>query len=34
MTVKKTLTFSVVALGLALTLGACGTSGEVIAQLG
>lgn len=28
MTVKKTLTFSVVALGLALTLGACGTSGE------
>jgi len=28
MTVKKTLTFSVVALGLALTLGACGSSGE------
>lgn len=28
MTVKKTLTFSAVALGLALTLGACGSSGE------
>ncbi|MBE9108220.1 hypothetical protein IQ273_02135 [Nodosilinea sp. LEGE 07298] len=28
MTIKKTLTFSVVALGLALTLGACGSSGE------
>ncbi len=28
MTVKKTLTCSVVALGLALTLGACGSSGE------
>ncbi|MBE9156443.1 hypothetical protein IQ265_06315 [Nodosilinea sp. LEGE 06152] len=28
MTVKKTLTFSIVALGLALTLGACGSSGE------
>ncbi|MGG6239337.1 hypothetical protein [Leptolyngbya sp. KIOST-1] len=28
MTVKKTLTFSAVALGLSLTLGACGSSGE------
>jgi hypothetical protein len=28
MTIKKTLTFSVVVLGLALTLGACGSSGE------
>lgn len=28
MTVKKTLTFSAVALGLVLTLGACGSSGE------
>ncbi len=28
MTVQKTLTYSVVALGLALTLGACGSSGE------